>query len=106
MPGTRAARSRRQIDPAVVDAGDINDAGDAGQQHLAERHLLAGLARHRIGLQRDRALLETAHVHRGNAVLLAHAAIERLGARVRMQVDQAGITIRSVPSIVVSAVPS
>ena len=80
---------RRKVDPALVDAGQIGDAGDAGQQHLAERHLLAGLARHRIRLQCDRALVEPAHVHGGDAVLLAHAAIERLGARVRVQVDQA-----------------
>ena len=79
---------RRNLDPALVDAGQVGDAGDAGQQHLAERHLLAGLARHRIRLQRDRALVEPAHVHGGDAVLLAHAAIERLGARMRVQVDQ------------------
>jgi hypothetical protein len=81
---------RRNVDPALVDARQISDAGDAGQQHLAERHLLASPACERVGLQRDRALVEAAHIHGGDAVFLAHAAIERFGARVRVQIDQAG----------------
>ncbi len=81
---------RREIEPAFVVAGQVGDGGDAGQQHFAIRHLLAGLAGGEVGPEGDRAFIETAHGHGGDAVILAHAAIERLGVRMRMDVDQPG----------------
>ena len=80
--------ARREVDPAVVGAGDVHHAGDAGQHHLAERHLLAGHARLGVGAQGDGAFVQARHVLRGQPVLLAHAAEKRLGAGMRMQIDQ------------------
>ena len=78
------------VGPALVDRRDVAHRRDAALEHLAQRDFQAGAAQLRIGhVERLAALVQARHVHVGDAVLLADAAIGRLVAEMRMDVDQA-----------------
>ncbi len=81
--------ARREIDPARVVPRKIGDGGDTGQQHFAVGDLLARLAAGLIRAEHEGTLVQSAHIHRRQAVFLPHAAEERFGAGVRVDVDQA-----------------
>jgi hypothetical protein len=79
-----------ELDPAVERRRDVDQRGHAAQQQLAIGELGAGGARLVIGHREClTALVESGHMHVGDAVLLADAAIKRLVMRVRMDVDEA-----------------
>jgi hypothetical protein len=84
------SRLRREIDPALVDAGKIRDRRDAGEQHLAVGGGLAGLAALGVRAEGEAPLIQAGHEHGGQAMFLTNAAEERFGARVGMDVHQTG----------------
>ena len=100
-PPARAGVARREeaahaaldedVGPAVVDRRNVAHRRDAALEQFAQRHFEARAAQRRIGnVEGLTALVEARHVHVGDAVLLADAAIDRLVARVRVDVDEAG----------------
>ena len=97
---------RGEVDPAFVDARQIGNAGDAGKQHLAERHLFASLARSGSGCMATersyRPLMYIEGTPCSSRTPRKNGSV--LGCECRF--IRPGITIRSVPSIIVSAAPS
>ncbi len=80
---------RDQLEPARVLAGDVDQGGDTRLQELAVGRLRAGELARVVRPVGARALEEARHVHLGDAVLLADAAIAGLETGMRVHVDQA-----------------
>src|SRR5262245_5598367 len=95
-PGRRVARREHtanpalgdQIDPSGVDGRDVNERGHAREQQLAARRLHAGELALVIQRVCARPFEQAGHEELRHAVLLADAAIARLVAWVRVDVDQ------------------
>ena len=80
----------QQVEPARIGRGQVRDGGDAALQQLAVGGLGTGEQALLVQNVSQRALVEAGHVHVRPAVFLADAAVGRLAAGVRMDIDQAG----------------
>ena len=78
----------QKVDPVGVGLRQIDDGRHATREKLAESDFGARTLPLLVQVEGAKALVEPAHVHLGNAVLLADALVGGLGRGVRVDIDK------------------